>query len=93
MTKFILQDANCLFITITFNKISYGIILVFRSPSGNIKKCIGNFEVIITNKTYRQFVFIIIGDMNINLSDTTNSTTLYYDLLISYNILIVPHKL
>lgn len=77
-TEFIIQDANCLFTTITFNTINYGIISVYRSPSGNIIKFIEDLEVIITNifNSYRQFTLILIGDKIINLSDTTNSTTL-----------------
>lgn len=89
MTEFIIQDANCLFTIITFNKINYGIISVYRSPSGNIIKFIEDLEVIITNlfNSYRQLTLILIGDMNINLLDTTNSTTLYYDLLNSFNFI------
>jgi hypothetical protein len=66
--EFIIQDANCLFTTIKFNKINYGIISVYRSPSGNIIKFIEDLEVIITNifNSYRKLTLILIGDMNIN---------------------------
>ena len=88
-TEFKILDANCMFTTITFNKINYGIISVYRSPSGNILKFIEDLEVIITDifNSFRQLTFILIGAMNINISDTTNSTTLYYDLLNSFNFI------
>jgi len=63
-------------------------ISVYRSLSGNIK-IIEDLEVIIINilNSYRQLTLILIGDMSINLSDTTNFTTLYYDLLNSFNFI------
>lgn len=60
---------------------------VYISSSGNIITFIANISTIITNivNSYKHITLILIGDININLFNTTNSKTIYLDLLNYFN--------
>ncbi|KAL4089448.1 hypothetical protein QTP88_024483 [Uroleucon formosanum] len=86
-TELIIQDTNCLFTTINFNGHKYGILSLYRSPNGDINTFLAQFNIVITDITnkHKNTKIIIIGDLNINLLDTTQNTTNYIDILNSLN--------
>ncbi|KAF0705629.1 otoferlin-like [Aphis craccivora] len=65
---------------------NFGILAIYRSPSGNIIKFIDELNIVISNiiKSYKNIPLILIGDININTLDTTNSTAIYLDLLTAF---------
>lgn len=85
-TEYDILDANCILTIIKNININYGILCIYRSPSGNIIKFIEDLNTLITNiiQLHNNIPLIIIGDININILDTTNSTSLYLDLLNTY---------
>lgn len=86
-TELIIQDTNCLFTTIHFNSHNYGILSLYRSPNGDINTFLAQFNIVITDITnkHKNTKIIIIGDLNINLLDTTQNTTNYIDILNTLN--------
>jgi len=86
-TELIVQDTNCLFTTINCNGHEYGILSLYRSPNGDINTFLAQFNTVITDITnkHKNTKIIIIGDLNINLLDTTQNTTNYIDILNTLN--------
>lgn len=88
-TEINITNANCILTLVTYDKINYGIISIYRSPSGNIIKFIEDLDIVINNviNSHKNTTFILIGDFNIDILDTTNSTAIYLDLLNSLNFI------
>lgn len=86
-SELIIQDTNCLFKTIKYNGHNFGILTIYRSPNGDINTFLTQFNIVITNiiNNHKNSKIIILGDLNINLLDTTLNTTNYIDILNSLN--------
>jgi hypothetical protein len=82
-TELIIQETNCLFTTLKYNDHNYGILTIYRSPNGDINTFLTQFNIIINNiiKNHKKSKIIILGDLNINLLDTSQNTTNYVDIL------------
>jgi len=85
--EILILDACCFLTLKDFSNRKYGIISIYRSPAGDKIRFLDSLINILNNviNQYKYTTFILIGDINTDLLDTTNTTSKYIEILNSYN--------